>query len=285
MRRLTIDDGQLEISFRDVGSGRGVVVLLHGFPFTSEMWTSQLDALADRYRIIAPDFRGFGGSQTSPHSYTLARLADDISELLVSLGIERAVIGGLSMGGYVAFEFYRRHVQQVAGLVLADTRPDPDSAEARANRLRMAALVQAEGVTAVVEQLIPKLLSPETRTERPEVERRLRAMMGSATPSAIAHALEAMASRRDARPLLASVSVPTLVVVGADDQLTPPDESRAWSRAIDGAVFERIDGAGHVSNLERPQTFNARLLAFLDARVTTSDPPSHENRALTGRDG
>ncbi len=277
MPRLTIDDGPLEISFRDVGSGRDVVILLHGFPFTSEMWSPQLDALADRYRVIAPDFRGFGGSQTSPRRYTLARLADDISELLASLRIERAVIGGLSMGGYVAFEFYRRHARQVGGLVLADTRPDPDSAEARANRHRMAALVRGEGVTAVVEQLIPKLLSADTRSRRPDVERRLRAMMESATPSAIAHALEAMASRGDARPLLASVSVPTLVVAGTEDQLTTAAESRAWSRAIAGAAFEQIEGAGHVSNLERPQAFNALLRAFLDARVTTGGPPSHDD--------
>ncbi len=276
MPTLKIDDGQLEISYRDLGSGPDVVVLLHGFPFTSEMWSPQLDALADRYRVIAPDFRGFGGSQPSPRRYTMARLADDISELLAGLGVERAVIGGLSMGGYVAFEFYRRHARRVGGLVLADTRPDPDSAEARANRSRMATLVRDEGVPTLVEQLIPKLLSPDTRARRPEVERRLRAMMGSATPAAVADALEAMAGRGDSRPLLARISVPTLVITGADDQLTPPEESRDWCGHVSGATFELIEGAGHVSNLEQPQTFSARLLSFLDGRARTDDSPPRE---------
>lgn len=265
MPTLTIDDGALEISYRDAGVGPGVVVLLHGFPFTSEMWIPQIEALADRYRVIAPDFRGFGESQPSSRSYTLARLADDTEELMRGLGIERAVIGGLSMGGYVAFEFYRRHAPRVGALILANTRPDPDSPEARANRSRMAAAAREDGVEAIVEGLLPKLLSPETRERRPDVERRLRAMMKSAAPGAVAHALAAMADRVDSRPLLPQISVPTLVLAGAADQLTPPDESRAWSALVAGTSFELIEGAGHVSNLERPQQFNSRVLRFLDA--------------------
>ncbi len=276
MPTLRVDGGRQEIAFRDVGSGPDVVVLLHGFPFTSEMWSPQLESVSDRYRVIAPDFRGYGGSGPSPAGYTMARLADDVDDLLGSLGIERAIVGGLSMGGYVAFELYRRHPERVSGLLLADTRPDPDSDEARANRARMATLVRDEGMSVLVEQLVPKLLSPQTRAQRPEVERRLRAMMGSASPAAIAHALAAMADRDDSRPLLAHISVPTLVLAGADDQLTPPEESRIWSAQIAAAAFAVIEGAGHVSNLERPQTFNARLLSFLDAQVRTDYPPIHE---------
>lgn len=267
MPKLTIDGGALEIGFRDVGEGPGVVVLLHGFPFTSEMWMPQLEALHDRYRVIAPDFRGFGGSQLSSRSYTLAGLADDIGELMRSLAIERAVIGGLSMGGYVAFEFFRRHAPRVGALILANTRPDPDGPEARASRSKMAALAEEQGVENVVEQLLPRLLSPATRDQRPEVERRLRAMMGSAAPAAIVHALMAMAGRGDSRPLLPHISVPTLVLAGAHDPLAPPEESRAWSALVPGAAFELIEGAGHVSNLERPQQFSSRLRRFLDAQV------------------
>ncbi len=175
------------------------------------------------------------------------------------------------MGGYVAFEFYRRHAPRVGALILADTRPDPDGPEARANRSKMAALAREEGVETLVEQLLPKLLSPETRDQRPQVERRLRAMMGSAALAAIDHALAALAGRGDSRPLLPHISVPTLVLAGAHDQLTPPDEARAWSALVAGAAFELIEGAGHVSNLEHPQQFNSRVLRFLDAQVISDD--------------
>jgi 3-oxoadipate enol-lactonase len=258
-----IDSGAMRLNYQDVGAGPTTVVLVHGFPFTSDLWRPQIPALAERCRVVAPDLRGFGASQLPAQPYTIARLADDVAELLDALGIRRALIGGLSMGGYVAFEFFQRHRQRVAALLLADTRPDPDSPEARSNRTRMAELARAEGSQPVVDELLPKLLSAWTRAQKPEVERALRDMMGAADPEAIAAALMAMAARADSRPLLPQIDVPTLVVGGTEDSLTPAEQLREWGRRIPGARVELIEGAGHVSNLERPDAFNALLLDFL----------------------
>lgn len=263
------EDRVRRLNYKDVGPGPIPVVLLHGFPFDSDLWRPQMPALADRYRVIAPDLRGFGASQLVAEAYTIARLADDVADLLDALGLGRAVIGGLSMGGYVAFEFFRRHPRRVAALVLADTRPDPDGPEGQANRARMAELARIQGSRAVVDELLPKLLSAGTRAQKPEVERALRDMMEAANPEAIAAALMAMAARDDSRPLLPEIDVPTLVIGGAEDSLTPPEHMREWGHQIPRARLELIEGAGHVSNLEQPEAFNALLLDFLGGLART----------------
>jgi pimeloyl-ACP methyl ester carboxylesterase len=240
-----------------------VVVLLHGFPFDARLWDPQFDALAGRFRLLAPDLRGFGGSELPPRPYTLANLADDVAELLDALAIERVVIGGLSMGGYIAFEFFRRHRARIAALLLADTRPEPDGEEARANRRQMAGRARERGTAAIVEELIPKLLAPATRAGRPAIERSLRAMMESAAPAAIAAALAAMAERADSAPLLPAIDVPALVIGGEHDVMTPPDAIRGWAARLPDARCHIIPAAGHVPNLERPDEFNALLERFL----------------------
>lgn len=251
------------VNYTDLGAGHPTVVLLHGFPFTSGLWRPQLTALSRQHRVIAPDFRGFGESSLPDGRYALADLADDIAGLLDALSIGGAVLAGLSMGGYVAFEIFRRHRDVVRALILADTRPDPDTPEGRENRLRTAELAHSDGSAAVAEQLLPKLLSPWTRAQERDVERELRDMMESVAPPALEAALMAMADRADSRPLLHRIDVPTLVIVGADDQLTSPDEVRAWSQRIPGARLRVIDRAGHVSNLEQPAAFNEAVLEFL----------------------
>jgi pimeloyl-ACP methyl ester carboxylesterase len=272
MPELQIAAGTLTLAYQDTASTPDAVVLLHGFPFTSDLWRPQIEALGGRLRIIAPDFRGFGASDPSPEPYTIAGLADDVAELLDHLGLPRAVVGGLSMGGYVAFELYRRHPGRVAALILADTRPEPDGAEARAGRRRMADLARTEGSRAVAEQLLPKLLAPRTRARQPEVEAALRAMMESARPEAVEAALMAMARRDDSRPLLPEIAVPVLVTGGAEDALTPAAETREWARLIPNARVRFIEHAGHVPNLEQPESFNELLLEFLARR----SPPTAE---------
>ena len=248
------------------------LILLHGFPFTSALWWAQVESLSDRYQVIAPDLRGFGGSDLGSQDYTIASLADDVAALLDSLGLTEdrpTVIAGLSMGGYVAFEFYRRHSTRVAALLLADTRPHPDDQQARANRKKMAELARSEGSRAVAEQLLPKLLAAGTRQHRPEIERVLRRMMESVPPDTIAAALMAMAERADSRPLLPKIQVPVLVLAGAEDVITPPSEASEWVKDLPRGRLETIDAAGHVSNLERPEVFNTLLLDFLANQVAT----------------
>lgn len=262
MPSLTVEDGKLELHYRDSGPGHDAIVLLHGFPFTSELWDPQVRELARGYRVIAPDFRGFGHTGL-PGRYSLDRLADDIAEMLSRLGLKRVVLGGLSMGGYVAFAFFRRHPENLLGLILSDTRPDADSEDTKENRARMAALARRSGSAAVADEMLPGLLSPTTRSEKPEVADTLRAMISSAAPDAIAAALSAMASRGDSRSLLPSIDVPVLVMGGADDSLTPEAEMRAWAAEIPTARTAFIAGAGHVANLERPGEFNDLVTGFV----------------------
>lgn len=255
--------GQSSLAYRERGDGPPVV-LVHGFPFSSALWEPQLVGLSDRFRVIAPDLRGFGESDLADGPYGMDVHADDLAALLDALGLERVVLGGLSMGGYVAFEFVRRHRDRLRGLILADTRAEPDTAEGRANRRRMARTALEEGTDPVIEPMVPKLLSPETREARPEVEERLLEIMRSARPEAIAAALEGMAGRADSRDLLPRIEVPTLVIGGADDAITPAADLRAMAEAIPDVRLELLAGAGHVSNLEAPERFNAAVRDFLD---------------------
>ncbi|NIW35157.1 MAG: alpha/beta fold hydrolase [Gemmatimonadetes bacterium] len=260
---ISVDHDQQDIHYRDTGGGGVPLVLIHGFPFNSESWSPQIAGLSDR-RLIVPDLRGFGETPLSAHPYTLARLADDVAEILDALSVRRAVVGGLSMGGYVTFEFWRRHRDRVAGLLLADTRPQADSDEARLNRARLATAAREEGTAAVTGELLPKLLAPVTRQRHPEIEERLRKMMNAAPSEAVAVALMAMAARDDSVPILATIDAPTLVIVGSEDAIVPPADTREWAARIPDARLDVIAGAGHVSNLERPDTFNQMVADFLD---------------------
>lgn len=262
MPSLRVDDETLEIHYRDAGNGSRAIVLLHGFPFTSALWEPQLREISRVYRVIAPDLRGFGDTGL-PGSYSLDRLADDVAELVSALGLKRVVLGGLSMGGYIAFAFYKRHAERLTGLILSDTRPDADSEETRANRARLAALAGQAGSTAVADEMLPDLLSATTKTRRPEVVSALRAMISSAKPEAIAAALAAMADRDDSRSLLPSIQLPVLVTGGTEDSLTPPAQIEDWAANIPDVRLVFMEGAGHVANLEQADDYNTLVMSFL----------------------
>ena len=254
-------DGR-DVGYDDVGTGMPVV-FIHGFPHHRGLWAPQLDALARRARCIAPDLAGFGES-TPVARASMDAYADDVVALLDTLGIERAVFAGLSMGGYVAFALWRRHRARCHALVLADTRAGADDDAARGKRREMIALARAQGSAAVAATMLPGMVGKSTRERSPELVAQVDAMLRAAAPEAMVGALEAMMSRPDATPTLGGIDVPTLVVVGAEDVLTPPSAARAMADAIPDARLETIDGAGHVSNLERPAAFNYVLGEFLE---------------------
>jgi 3-oxoadipate enol-lactonase len=193
----------------------------------------------------------------------MERIADDGAFLLDQLWIDKAVVVGCSMGGYAAFSFVRRHRRCVAALVLQDTRAGADTPEARANRATLAAKVLAEGATAAVEAFLPKLVGETSHRERPALVASLRERILAASPRGIANALYGLAARADSREMLPKIAVPTLVLVGEEDVLTPPEESKAMAAAIPGARLEVIPRAGHLANLENPDAVNAALRAFL----------------------
>ena len=253
------------VGFDDAGAG-AAVLLLHGFPHDRTLWTPQLRAPAAGCRYIAPDLPGFGESDRLA-TPSLDTWADGMIALLDTLGVARAIVGGLSMGGYLALACWRRHPERVAGLVLADTRAGGDTPEARTRRVEMQALARTEGAGAIVERMAPGMTGRTTRESRPEVVATLDTMMRRATPDALVDALQVLMDRPDATAALATIAVPTLIPCGDEDVLTPVAESEAMRAAIPGSALEVIRGAGHVSNVEAPSAFNRLLSAFATATI------------------
>src|SRR5262245_37041108 len=245
----------------------GTLVLLHAFPLNARMWEPQ-QALAEfGWRIIAPQFPGFDGGTGAHPDATVDDYAGKLVDLLDSLHIEQAVIAGLSMGGYVAFALMRHARRYFSGLVLADTRAPADTPEGRQGREKMRATLRDKGPSAIADEMIPKLLGATTLRERPAVGETVRSLIMSSSAEAIDGAINVLKTRPDSTPLLAGIHVPTLIVVGEEDALTPPDMSREMHRAIHGSELVLIPEAGHLANLERPRAFNAALAGFLTDRV------------------
>jgi 3-oxoadipate enol-lactonase len=253
----------LEMAYEDAGRGLPVV-LLHGFPFDRTLWREQAEELAaNSHRVVAPDLRGLGETSLGSEGSTMQEMARDVAALMDELQIERAVLGGLSMGGYVALAFCRLFPRRVRALLLADTRPQGDTEEGRQNREALAERTMREGMTPVAESMLPKLLAPATHMKRPDAVERVREMIMRTKPEGAAAALRGMAVRQDQTNWLQNIIQPTLIVVGSEDQITPPADSQVMNREIRGSRLEVIEGAGHVSNVERPEEFNRALMKFL----------------------
>jgi pimeloyl-ACP methyl ester carboxylesterase len=246
-------------------SGAGTpLVLLHAFPLDGRMWAPQVEALAGTYQVIVPDLRGFGAARDQAvEEAGMDLLADDLLRLLDDRGLDRVVLGGLSLGGYVALAFLRRHADRVSGLVLLDTKASADGDQARADRLKMAERVLAEGNDFVPEVMLPKLLGQTSREHRPEVVEKVTALIREQTPEAIAGAQRGMAARAATTDVLATIEVPTLVVTGEEDVVTGPEIGRDLAAGIPGARFLLVEEAGHLVNLEQPEIVNEALLDFL----------------------
>jgi pimeloyl-ACP methyl ester carboxylesterase len=258
---VTTRTANASIGFDDIGSGPPIV-FLHGFPLDSTMWAPQTSALADHFRCITIDTRGFGESTTTP-PFTIDRYADDVIAVLDLLDIETTTVVGLSMGGYIAFALWRRAPHRVNALVLADTRAGVDTPDTRQRRHELIALAHSEGAAAVVERQLVGLLGKSTREHQPDVEESVRAIGQSATVDGIVGALEAMLGRQDSVPTLPTINVPTLIVVGDEDVITPPKEARAMHAAIQGSRLQVLAGAGHLSSLEQAAAFNAVMREFV----------------------
>jgi pimeloyl-ACP methyl ester carboxylesterase len=259
--------GGAEIEYDARGEGPAIL-FLHAFPLGLFMWDSQVAALEATHRVVRFDDRGFGGSPPQGSPLTMDRIADDGAALLDHLGIDRAAVCGCSMGGYAAFAMVRRHAARIRALVLQDTRPGADSQEARENRAAVAERVLREGSKAAADAYLPKLVGETTHRKRPDLLARLREVILAAPPRGIADALLGLGARVDSQPALAEIRVPTLVICGAEDVLTPPSESEAMQRAIRGSRLEVIPEAGHLANLENPEAFDAALVRFLQETRT-----------------
>lgn len=252
----------VEIVYDDVGSGPSVV-LLHGYPFNRSMWGEQVEELKQNHRVIVPDLRGHGESAVTAVPATMQNMAGDIASLLETLNITRATIAGLSMGGYVALAFYRLFPLRVRSLVLADTRAQAETEEGKQNRVQQAEKASRDGMEGIADALLPKLLAPETVTRHPEIVKRLRKMMVETDPEGAAAALRGMAQRQDQSAFLSRIIAPALILVGKEDSITPVADAELMHREIGGSRLQVIEGAGHISNLEKPEEFNKALVKFL----------------------
>ncbi len=257
----------LEALPRGGGRPRGTLVLLHAFPLNARMWEPQLSLSSAGWRVVAPHYRGMDGGEGDPPVQSIEDYAGDVIDLLDALHVEDAVIGGLSLGGYVAFAVFRHAPRYFRGLILADTRTEADTPEAVEGRRQMLALVEAKGPSAVADQMLPKLLGETTRRERPAVVEQVRRLVLSNSTRAIAGAITALMTRADSTPLLSSIHCPVLILAGSEDVITPPRMSEAMQRGIPGSELVVIPSAGHLSSLECPEAFNAALAPFLEHRI------------------
>jgi 3-oxoadipate enol-lactonase len=250
------------ITYRDEGAGRPIV-FLHAFPLNQTMWDEQVASLAPNYRVITFDWRGFGESLLGNGISTMEDCADDLAGLLNRLSIEHAIICGLSMGGYASFAFHRKYSERISALILADTRATPDNEEGKRGRYEMAELARNKGAIALVDKMLPRLLGETTQRNKPAVVERVKAMIESGQPEGIAQALLAMAGRPDSTVMLPQIGCPALIIVGNEDKLTPPSESEKMCQAIPDSTLAIIDDAGHLPNIEQPESFNGVISQFL----------------------
>ncbi len=257
----------IDISFDDVGDGSDVVLLVHGHPFNRSMWRPQVAAIQHAgWRVVVPDLRGYGETTVVPGKTTLDIFATDLAALLDVLGIERIVVGGLSMGGQIVMEFARAYPARVRGLLLAATFPQAETDEGKVIRRAMADRLERDGIGFYADEVLSKMLSARTIEERPDVARYVSAMMHASNPMGAAAAVRGRAERPSYEDTLARVTVPGLVVVGSADAFTTRQHAELMRDLLSDSELVWLEGIGHMPNLEAPDEFNAALQRFL-ARV------------------
>jgi pimeloyl-ACP methyl ester carboxylesterase len=252
----------------EAGSGKPIL-FVHGFPLDHSMWQAQLDEFATTHHVIAPDLRGFGASSVTPGSVEMKDFANDLAAILDAIGVNEPVcFCGLSMGGYVGWQFIRQQGARVGSLILCDTKATADTREAIEGRMKLANAVIEHGAQMAFDAMLPKLVAEMTAKNRKDVVERLKKVIVNTDPEAIAAALRGMAARPDSTSLLEKIDVPTLVVVGQHDALTPPAEMRKLAESIRGAKFVEIANVGHMAPMEDSATVNRAMREFLQSQAT-----------------
>lgn len=253
----------LTVTYEEAGQGTPLV-LLHAFPLSSRMWEEQRQHFSAEFRVLTPNFRGIGGTSRFEGAPSLQTLADDLALWLDHLNIsQKIVLGGLSMGGYVALEFARSYGDRLKGLILADTRADTDSSEGKSARNEMIEFAKQSSGEAVAEKMLAKLLGETTRRDKPEVVKQVEAIAAANAGENLADLVAAMRDRRDSTVLLGSFKVPTLVLGGSEDVVSPTGVMLPMALHIPGAEHIEIIGAGHLANLEKPAAFNGAIELLL----------------------
>jgi 3-oxoadipate enol-lactonase len=253
-----------EIFYIDVGDHLGpAIVLIHGFPFSHEMWNPQTEFLKNHFRVIAYDVRGHGKSEVGDGQYTLELFVDDLMALLDHLQVERVILCGLSMGGYIVLRAIERNPERYRALILCDTTSNADSNEAKLRRAASIKSIKRAGVKPFAQEFLKAFLAPQTHLKKPDVVAAVRNMINSNSPIGICGALLALAARTETTPFLPKINIPTLILVGENDKTTPPELSERMHQLVPNSEFQIVPQAAHLSNLENPKEFNSLLLNFL----------------------
>jgi len=243
--------------------GRGLpLVLVHGFPLDNRIWESQVANLSDKYRVIAPDLPGFGKSQP-PRPFTLESLADSLHAFLTQTKAIPCALAGLSMGGYMSFAYERKYPIDLKALILVDTKAEADTPDGKAGRNKMIETVRSSGSPAIAAAMLPKMLSPQTLQSRPQLVQQVKTIMEACPAQTIEYALAAMRDRNDYRDCCPSVALPTLILVGDADAITPPAVAESMQKSIPHSKLIIIKGAGHLSPMEQPEQVNQAIRQFL----------------------
>lgn len=249
-------------SYTDRGKGTPLV-FVHAFPLNHQMWNPQAEHFHATHRVVTFDLHGFGAAPPVGHAMTMERYADELAELLRHLSIQRCVLAGLSMGGYIAFSFLKKYAPMVAGLVLANTRAGADSDEMKATRAAQAESIRTEGIAPFLDRMIERLLGETTRVHRLPVVRSVRTLMDQSSSEGTIRMLHTLAEREDATPFLPHISIPACIIAGGEDVVTPVHEAQLLHASIPHAQLHVIDDTGHISNMETPDRFNSILDSFL----------------------
>lgn len=262
-REQQVTLGAVSLSFIDEGEGE-TILFLHGFPLNKRMWSYQFQHFRSSHRVIAPDLRGHGNSTVSPGKVTMRQMAEDVIALLDALSVERNVtLCGLSMGGYVAWEFWQLAAARLRRLILCDTRAAADTEEVARGRQMMAHEVVRSGAAVIADAMPLKLLSPQTQNTAPHKAAAVREMILATDVQGIAASQRGMAVRADFADRASSIEVPTLIVCGGEDSITPPDEMRSLHASMERSHYVEIPGAGHLAPWEQPAPVNAAIQSFL----------------------
>jgi 3-oxoadipate enol-lactonase len=267
---LTTTINNFKLSYDDVGEGRIPVIFLHGFPFDKSMWHIQLDELKSTYRLIACDIRGFGKSADEETSLSIDLFADDLVKFMDNLSIDKAVICGLSMGGYIALNAMKRFPDRFMALVLCDTQCIADTTDLKEKRFKTIDEIEVEGISNFNEGFIKKVFCKDSLKNKKKLVEQLRKVVFANSSRIISQGLVVLAGRSETCSMLGEITIPTLIICGRQDEVTPLAQSEFMQENIKGSLLRVIENAGHVSNLEQPAAFNKHLREFLSALGSVS---------------
>lgn len=259
--KVTIDG--LEVSYHDLGKGKITLIFIHGFPFNKSMWDAQLEFFKSSHRVIAYDVRGFANSEDEKSVLNIQLFADDLIRFMDKLDIDKAVVCGLSMGGYILLNAQKRYPERFEGLIFCDTQCISDNHDAMAKRVNDISKIKADGVYEFNENFIKSVFYEESLSEKKDVVDKVHKMVFANSQHEIVSGLIAIAGRPQTCTTLHRIKTPTLIICGRQDQITPLEQSEFMHNEIKGSVLQIIEEAGHVSNLEQPDEFNQHILHFL----------------------